>query len=106
MKTYSETQGEPPFNWNLFLKNARKGRVTEAQKEDAIRRSSNWITCACGNQCDAIPRVLDKPIDGVLARLGQFFYGHVAAERWDAATETLVKIEKRSSEILFEIGIK
>ena len=104
MKTYAETEWEKPFNWELFLKNGRKGRLTEEEKKSAIARSLSWVTCACGNQCAIIPRgYAGSPVDYYLRILGSIFYISIKSENWDKATETLRKIERRSAELLLEI---
>ena len=107
--TYVESKNEPPFNWPLFLKNARKDRITEAEYFAAKERASRWTTCACGNQCAAIPRYseglfINEPVDTLLSDLGMDFMEEIRNRKWDKASETLRKIEARSSEILAEIA--
>ena len=101
MKTYAESKNKLPFNWNLFLKNARKGRTTEIEEENALSLAGTWVTCACGNQCDAIPRTMTgMPLDSTLIRLGADFTCYIQDKEWEYATEILSNIEARSSELL------
>ena len=99
MKTYAEQQGEKAFDWNKFLENPpEKG---SEEHWDAGVRSGDWVTCACGNQCDIIPRSsLGCPNDDKLERLGSDFYTDVNAGEWECAKNTLYLIEKRSAEII------
>ena len=99
MKKYTETQGQESFDWNAFLDNPpEKG---SEEHLDACDLSQDWITCACGNLCDIIPRcILDRPVDGKLQRLGIAFYNKIKDAEYDLAKETLVKIENRSLEII------
>jgi hypothetical protein len=80
----------------------------------AVYKSENWITCACGNQCDIIPRNGNgKPDDPLLLELGIRFFGAIRAmlddegEDFVAAREyakkILMDIEKRSAELIAEI---
>jgi hypothetical protein len=100
MTTYSETKNKPPFNWELFLKNARKGRITEEQSINATERAHSWVTCACGNQCKTIPRFGGVPLDNTLATLGSYFFEYVTDRNYDEAMKTLHMIETRSAEVL------
>jgi hypothetical protein len=105
MKTYSEKQGEKPFDWFEFLtrENLNDGDWLYA-KDKAI----SWVTCACGNQCAIIPRktaegnINGEPLDKVLKLLGGdegFFY---AIQEKDAklAIEFLLAIENRSQYLI------
>ena len=78
MKTYSEKQHRNPINWNKFL-------ARETFNERVLRRAydlaSQWVTCACGNQCASIPRRPNgQPKDDQLHHLGlsfDFDIGHL-----------------------------
>src|SRR5258706_9054437 len=76
MKTYAESQGKKPFNWNAFLK---KKTYTPAELRKASRLAQSWVTCACGNMCAIIPRdsFCDGPEDSQLSKLGTRFYGQI-----------------------------
>lgn len=113
--TYAEKEHRPVFDWNTFL---NKGEYTIEELHHAKILSNNWITCACGNQCDIIPRRSDGcPKDWELAMLGYRFnttieqlyddyhysdYSSIAY--WlDNAKNTLYAIEKRSVQLIKEI---
>jgi len=112
-KTYAESQGKKPFDWNAFLD---KKTYTIDELSNAAELASNWVTCACGNQCYIIPRGEDDwdggPVDGKLNALGVDFMHNieVLADKFDRdidiesarkkAKSTLAKIEKRSSYLI------
>jgi len=73
--------------------------------------SGDWVTCACGNLCDAIPRRDDnagwgrsglkgEPVDFRLAHMGLQFSYQVRTEQYALAISTLREIEERAVEIL------
>lgn len=96
MKTYSETAGKPAFDWHDALKNPRK--YSHAMLSEL---AGNWVTCACGNQCDVIPRFgAGAPMDRELYDLGSEFSCEVDSKLWEDAEETLTKIERRSLEFI------
>lgn len=98
MKTYSETQGQEPFDWNKAL-NARKKDWHYLEIIAGL-----WVTCACGNQCDAIPRDNDGcPEDNILRYLGVCFMNAIERHKTQISKEILEKIEYRSSELINEI---
>lgn len=98
-RTYAETQGKPPFNWKAFLSNPPALWSTEHGA--AARLSESWVTCACGNQCDIIPRNDgNAPEDAELYALGMQFTGAVAGGFWFEARTTLAAIERRSAELI------
>lgn len=96
MKTYTETVGEAPFDWHHALSHPE-----EYELADLDDWAHDWVTCACGNQCAAIPRYSDGgPKDMELHDLGVSFYHCVADQDWDRAHETLSRIEARSAQLL------
>lgn len=114
MKTYSEEMGKEPFDWHEFL---NKNEFTKEELEKACSLSSNWPTCAVGNQCACIPR--DRyggPIDSPLYKLGRKFdeiiseiyesydidSGYVNEEYIVEAKNILDKIEQRSAELIHQ----
>jgi hypothetical protein len=102
MKNYAETQGKTFFDWNNFLENPPEYLSIEHYR--ACDLASEWVTCACGNLCDIIPRSpIGRPSDTELESLGVNF--HYAVEEGDfiGAKEILDKIEKRSEELIFEL---
>ena len=99
MKTYAETQGENFFDWNAFLENPPKYGSNE--HHDACDLAIDWVTCACGNLCDIIPRSPSGcPKDYRLQMFGGMFYREIKDGQWQQAKSTLLTIEKRSAELI------
>jgi len=104
MKTYAEANKKKPFDWNKFLS---KKKISEKQWHDAYRLSTSWVTCACGNQCDIIPRMVDgHPKDKKLAFLGYTFAVHISTGNVQESKEVLEAIEIQSAEIINKINKK
>lgn len=117
MKTYAETQGEEVFDWNAALQ-IPYSEMTDEKISKMEDLSNDWVTCACGNQCEIIPRK-DKgePKDEYLVELGCAFYLQISNMRDNfnfgnklrfesnraEAIEILHKIELRSAELIKEI---
>jgi hypothetical protein len=102
MKTYAELKGKESFDWNKFLENPPKYFSNE--HFDACDLAEAWVTCACGNLCDIIPRnQIGSPVDEELQRLGIMFHLDIDDGQWQNAKTTLWLIEKRSAEIIFEL---
>ena len=84
MKSYAETQGKTAFDWNAFLQNP-----PEKGSEDhynSSKLSGSWVTCACGNLCDIIPRMdRGRPEDFLLEMLSFIFHEDVTAGDWETA---------------------
>lgn len=100
-KTYIETVGGKPFDWWDALNNPEKYKDDDV---DLPEISGDWITCACGNQCDVIPRESSgKPKDLILIDLGYEFHNLIKDQNWDDAKEILSQIEERSSFLIAEI---
>lgn len=101
MKTYRLSQKARPFNWIKFLEKAKTGKVNEKEIEKARIAAGDWVTCACGNQCATIPRdAFGEPDDYKLASLGLEFYVNICQRKFESAAKTLVKIEKRSIQLI------
>jgi len=99
MKTYSETWGKKPFDWNKFLQNPPE-KGSEEHKL-AIYLAGNWVTCAFGVQCSLIPRNPEgMPYDNISKMLGEKFNLKIRGCFWPEAKDVLGKIEKRSAEII------
>jgi hypothetical protein len=102
MENYAETKGESAFDWNALLENPPEYLSNEHYR--ACDLSGEWVTCACGNLCDIIPRSpIGRPSDTELESLGVNFYYAIKECEWQKAKEILAKIEKRSEEIIFEL---
>jgi hypothetical protein len=105
MTPYSETKGKPFIDWNARLKTP-KNQITEEMWKEWEADAAGWITCACGNLCDALPRDRDgEPTDQFLADFGYEFFFAIQEKNLREARETLSKIEARSTELLKEMGV-
>ena len=93
---------EDAFDWNEFL--IGEGHSDEEWKQARLK-SDEWVTCACGNQCATIPRILGVPVDATLLNLGIDFNRCIDKRNIKLAKETLFKIEARSSEILAQMEL-
>lgn len=117
MKTYAEKEGEKPINWNKVL-SVPYNQMTAGRLITMANLSASWVTCACGNQCEIIPRSKDGvPGDFKLRSLGVNFMGQILMmKQWYAeknegifeefrsrAIEILHEIELRSAELIKEI---
>lgn len=72
--------------------------IDEIEHRRLTGLAAKWTTCACGNQCEIIPRnPLGAPEDETLASLGTDFYRQVKHRDAKSARETLERIEKRSA---------
>lgn len=126
MKTYAEAMANKPFDWFSWLDDRiAMVEISEDKIDSVIEKSGQWTTCACGNMCDAIPRwsredanpssgirtsdgnypMPGEPKDGELSRLGMKFYDEIQDKDWEDAKDTLIKIERRSKEVLVGLGI-
>lgn len=105
--TYAQRCGYEPFNWPAFIDDAEAGHLSHSELSEATQRAAEWPTCACGNQCARIPRGSENgmPHDFELREEGVTFYNNIKYQRWDAARETLARIEKRSTQILAELYV-
>jgi hypothetical protein len=102
MKKYTETKGERLFDWNKFLENPPKKGSEEHL--GTCNLSEDWVTCACGTQCEIIPRdVVGMPLDDKLRRLGLQFYTEIQLADWESAKDYLELIENRSSELISQL---
>ena len=112
MKTFAKTRNVAPFDWNAFL---AKDKFTEAEMINALNLAGEWVTCACGNLCAALPRNPNgEPLDYELADLGNKFYEALCSMeahyswidtegtiKWrDKARGILAAIEDRSAILL------
>lgn len=101
-ETYAEAVGEEPFDWNKLLEETD---TNSFEWNIAMVLSDDWVTCACGNQCKAIPRNRSgMPVDDELAELGLDFNHHIKTYNREAAKDTLRRIEARSAYLINEIN--
>lgn len=74
MNTYAESKNMKTINWNGVLNALSKDNLNSKQIKYFAEKSADWVTCACGNQCDVIPRTDDgEPYDDELDDLGVEF---------------------------------
>jgi len=106
MKT--ETKKFDPSNWDWFAYLDADEDTKEKYWGEAIDKSSNWVTCACGQLCDALPRDNDTraPEDDILSNLGVDFDQEIQSGDWDEARDVLFKIEARTTELLEQMRQK
>jgi len=98
LPTFTEVKGGESFDWNAFLTAPTR---TAADWRKASRLAENWVTCACGNQCSALPRrATNEPEDYKLKHYGTEFTDAILAREVEVARFYLDAIETRSSELL------
>jgi len=103
-KTYAESKQMSKFNWKEWLEAAVRKSPTRMDRYKKSEMAVNWVTCACGNQCDQIPRdTSGMPRDKDLADLGGKFYSAVHSGYYESALGLLELIEKRAAELLTDI---
>lgn len=102
----------PDFDWFAFLNQDMK-LVSEDHLEEANALADNWVTCACGQLCEALPRGSGNcPEDEKLYELGMDF-AHTMSEvlhgqsniARDEAVEILKAIEARTTLLLQKMKI-
>lgn len=110
MPTYASTNGKKDFDWNAYLDACILLEVPATH--DMVIKSQSWVTCACGNQCAALPRVDGKPKDRKLAKLGMDFMRYMQLSEMKPteahshlvnAKNTLHEIELRAELLLRKI---
>ena len=86
-----------PENWDWYAFLDASNVIKEEFKREAFSLSSDWITCACGQVCDVLPKGLySSPLDEEASGLGMDFCDLICDEDWENAKTTLDKIEKRT----------
>lgn len=107
MKTYFEKVkgASEPFNWRHYLTKGIEGNLSVSEKVLLSKLAGEWVTCACGNQCDIIPRMeLGMPEDYKLRVLGYLFSGYVDSQEYEEAAKILEQIEQRSMQLIEELS--
>jgi len=98
-KTYTERNYELPFDWNNALSNPPEKSTPYHIHLHTL--ASDWVTCACGNQCNSLERHQSgEPTDPTLARLGMVFTKTIKLASWKRAKDVLKLIEERSIHLL------
>ena len=115
LQPYSVTRGQEETNWwaelTILKELQKKGQEnwTDEEREkvqDLEMQACSWVTCACGNMCDIIPRDGGgSPLDEKLDHLGVLFSQYIDEHNLDVdkAVKTLEKIEKRSEKLIKSI---
>jgi len=97
--------------WNIVIKRARR-RLADGKapfSATAVKRASNWPTCACGTADARIPRseVSARPRDERLVVLGLDFMGairdanhHLEEEEINKAAIIMGEIDKRAEIVI------
>jgi len=90
---------EENWDWFKFLDLSKKKKL---QFQDiADRKAGNWVTCACGQLCDVLPRDESGiPEDEQLRTLGKIFYDSIVDSDFKFAKKLLKRIEKRSLKLI------
>ena len=112
--SYSEAEKGWVYDWPACIYNLENHFLNEDEKAELIDASASWVTCACGAQCDIIPRdeyENGAPKDPILLALGQEFYEEICnlADKTegdgdgDRARKILDQIEKRSATLIKRI---
>lgn len=92
---------EAKFDWFRELTKACLKSPTEKEHENMSNLSASWVTCACGNICDALPRnEKNVPEDSILKNLGCNFSDHIVDGEWLEAFKVLNLIESRVAILL------
>ena len=112
MKTYAESRNNKPFDWNKTLldliERDKNNYLYKRKKEFELQQlAESWVTCACGNQCDVIPRdAFAAPLDNTLNGLGVKFSSCINCSNWEDALDILELIEIRSSQLIKKINLE
>lgn len=114
-RTYAETTGHAPFDWNKWLDAAIEQHPGQDDYGRKVDMSADWCLCACGNACAIIPRAVKSgyddrgvhipqgaPLDDQLRAHGMEFYCLVEEGRFQEAKNTLQLIEARSAILIQE----
>lgn len=100
--SYARSRDKAPFNWSRFL---NRKRLTDKDWEGAYTLSTDWVTCACGNQCAVIPRTsTGEPLDFRLSNLGLDFMSAIKDKNATKGKRLLRYIEKCSLAIIKQLN--
>ena len=67
------------YDWPQIIRDLQADAYTEYGKRDVRKAAYEWVTCACGNLCEEIPRNhLGAPEDDLLAWWGGYFYSYIS----------------------------
>jgi len=104
MKTYAETIGVSPIDWDACLQKLIDGEATQEELKIADQSSGSWETDPGANLSNAIPRDIDgSPFDRKLISECLTFHTNVYFRDYFHARDTLARIKQRGAELLLEI---
>jgi hypothetical protein len=102
----------PDFDWFAFLAQD-VNELSLDILDEANHLADNWVTCACGQLCQALPKEFgNQPADPELADLGMQFarkindmIHDICNETRDEAVLILNAIEARTTKLLQELQV-
>lgn len=103
MKTFTETQGNKPFDWSTFIDRCIDGSITLKEYKEGLELCNEWNTCPVGNLSVHIPRDNESkncPLDDDLLKLGKDISDNLENQNFEFAKEQLIKIETLAKSIL------
>ena len=109
MKTYAQSVGKEPFDWENFLNSEN---ISKEQWDYAKQISQSWKTCPCGNMSVLIKRESanaalrpSRPMDEILYILGnsEHFHSAIENENQDDALDYFKMMKIREKQLLREI---
>ena len=87
-----------PDKWDWYSFLDASDEVKEMHHNTAIKLSSSWVTCACGQLCEVLPKGFhNRPLDDSLEDLGVLFMKVIDAKDYTVAKTTL---DKRTAYLL------
>lgn len=96
---------ENQFDWYVELYKAIENEPNIHKYVELNRRSCQWVTCACGQLCQKLPRTeIGEPRDTCLANMGLDFSIKISERKWVKAKAVLDNIEARTTYLLKQLG--
>lgn len=103
MTSYADQHGKWVYDWPEILTRMENESFTHEEYEEWRTAADNWVTCACGNQCDELERnEMGQPYDGNLYKLGLQFSWRIHQKMPKHARRILTQIERRTQQLLKE----
>tara|TARA_R110000850_G_scaffold223916_1_gene349458 strand:- start:266 stop:595 length:330 start_codon:yes stop_codon:yes gene_type:complete len=87
-----------PENWDWYAFLEASEEIKQKFRVEAHKLSAKWVTCACGQVCNILPKALGYsfPLDDDVTLLGLDFTDLVINNDWNDAKKILDKIEERT----------
>ncbi|MGK0464816.1 hypothetical protein [Clostridium sp.] len=96
-----------PKKWDWYKYLDSSEAIKQKYFTDALSKSCDWVTCACGQLCNLLPKDDCKvPKDHELANLGVDFCDLIELCEWEEAIKTLDQIEIRTKFLLEQTDFK